>query len=103
MPLYDYACEACGEFRAWQPMSQSAAAADCPTCGDPAMRSVASPFIASMNPNTRIAHQRNEKSAHEPQLVSRGEMERQGAKRSGGHGHHRGHHHHQSRPWMIGH
>ncbi len=112
MPLYDYACEACGEFRAWQPMSQSMATVDCPTCGDPAMRSVAAPFIASMNPNTRIAHQRNEKSAHEPQVMSHVQLERTSVKRS----HALGHHHHgdcsakggprehrSSRPWMIGH
>jgi hypothetical protein len=52
-----------------------------------------------MNGHSRIAHQRNEKSAHEPQVVS-------GSAHGHGHG---AHHHHQhkhgvgQRPWMIGH
>ncbi len=112
MPLYDYSCDACGDFRAWQAMSRAAATADCPSCGDPAGRSVAAPFIANMNPNTRIAHQRNEKSAEEPQVLSRAQLERSSVKRADALGHH--HHggcggkgrpqaHRSARPWMIGH
>jgi putative FmdB family regulatory protein len=102
MPLYDYRCATCGDFRAWRHMSAAAEPADCPRCAAPAARAVVAPSLALMNGHSRIAHQRNEKSAHEPQVMSRGEL---------GHGHHHGHggaHHQQQhgsghRPWMIGH
>ena len=107
MPLYDYSCEHCGPFRAWRRMSECTAASECPECGDPAARAPSAPFLADMNPNSRIAHQRNEKSAHEPQVASRSGMKGMGSKRGGhaGHAHHghHHHHHHSGRPWMIGH
>ncbi len=108
MPLYDYSCEHCGPFEAWQSMSECRAPFDCPTCGDLGARVVTAPFIADMNPNSRVAHQRNEKSADEPQMMSRGELNGLGSKRSkapghGGHGGHGGHRHHSGRPWVIGH
>ena len=76
MPLYDYRCDSCGDFRDWQAMVRSQEPADCPTCGRPARRRVARPFIAFMPSHTRIAHQRNEKSAHEPKVMTRGELDR---------------------------
>jgi putative FmdB family regulatory protein len=101
MPLYDYRCSACGDFRAWRRMSEAAEPAECPSCAAPAARAVVAPSLALMNGHTRIAHQRNEKSAHEPQVVSRSEH---GHRHDHGHG--GAHHHHQhgsgQRPWMIG-
>ncbi len=109
MPLYDYSCEHCGPFRAWHSMSKCQAPSDCPTCGDLGPRAVTAPFIADMNPNSRVAHQRNEKSADEPQVMSHGRLNDLGSKRSRAPGHHHhghgghGHPHHSGRPWMIGH
>ena len=115
MPLYDYSCDSCGEFRDWKDISQSSKPAPCPSCGNPSVRTIASPFLADMSSNTRIAHQRNEKSAHEPKIMSRKELDRSGTRRSGAHGHDghchgHGHgsgngmrQHVSSRPWMIGH
>ena len=111
MPRYDYTCERCGPFKAWRPMSEYRAPSDCPGCGSAAPRAVTAPFLADMNPHSRIAHQRNERSAHEPRVASRGQLDRLGAQSPGGGGrHHRhghgshGHHHrHSGRPWMIGH
>ncbi len=107
MPLYDYACEDCGPFRDWRPMSNAAESVACPSCSGPAGRTIATPFIANMNANTRIAHQRNEKSADEPQVMTREQVQRLGPKRSEAQCHHHGHGHHHthrsSRPWMIGH
>ena len=106
MPLYDYSCDSCGPFRDWQPMSAAGLPADCPDCGDPADRRITAPFIANMPAHNRIAHQRNEKSADEPQVMNRQQLDRTGAKRGQTHGHHHhghSHHHHASRPWMIGH
>ena len=114
MPLYDYSCEDCGPFRDWQAMSAFTALIECPTCGGPAPRAITAPFIANMNPHSRIAHQRNEKSADAPEVMNRKEMDRLGAKRAGArgghgdapgrHGHAHSHGHgHSGRPWMIGH
>ena len=107
MPLYDYACSDCGSFREWQSMSAAAIPADCPACGDPAPRAITAHFIANMSPHNRIAHQRNEKSADEPQVRSGEHVMRTGKKRSGAGHHHHGHHGHshghQGRPWMVGH
>lgn len=107
MPLYDYACCDCGSFREWQSMSASAMPVECPACGEPAPRAITAPFIANMNPHNRIAHQRNEKSADEPKVISGKQVRNSGKKRSGAghnhHGHHGHNHGHQGRPWMVGH
>jgi putative FmdB family regulatory protein len=102
MPLYDYHCSACGGFRAWRRMSEAAEPADCPGCAAPAARAVAAPNLALMSGHTRITHQRNEKSANEPQVVSRSEHGHRDG-HGGTHHHHRHHHGVGHRPWMIGH
>jgi len=104
MPLYDYHCSRCGDFRAWRRMSEAGDPADCPTCDASASRAVVAPNLALMNPHNRIAHQRNETSAHEPQVVSRPRQVDHAHRHNHGHGQH--HHHGHgvgSRPWMIGH
>jgi len=123
MPLYDYECPSCGTFRAWTNLADAQAASACPACGATAPRAVAMPFLARMNPHTRVAHARNEKAAHEPMVMSRQELQASGRKRSAVFGdnrarlnHHGCHHHRQkgtgnglrrahnsTRPWMIGH
>ena len=110
MPLYDYHCEACGPFRSWEAMSAAELAIPCPDCAETAPRSVSAPFLANMDPHNRIAHQRNEKSAHEPEVTTRKQMNKRGRKhphaggcQHHGHGHHHGQHHGGGRPWMIGH
>jgi putative FmdB family regulatory protein len=110
MPLYDYHCPGCGDFRAWRPMCEAGESADCPECGSAAGRLLVAPRLALMAGHNRIAHQRNEKSAHEPRVVSRQQLDRE----AGGPGHHHHHHHngargpepglHRSaRPWSVGH
>ena len=93
MPLYDYSCEKCGPFTEFRSMSQSSDPMPCPTCREAAQRILTAPFIADMDPNNRIAHQRNEKSAHEPRVVSG----KPPGHRHGGGGRRAG------RPWSIGH
>jgi putative FmdB family regulatory protein len=101
MPLYDYRCAACGDFRAWRSMRAAAVPTECPDCQQLAPRTVVAPNLALMHADTRIAYQRNEKSAHEPRVVSRGE---QGHGHAGDHGHRHQHKHGVGgRPWMIGH
>jgi putative FmdB family regulatory protein len=107
MPLYDYHCPDCGGFRAWRSMTEARDPTDCPSCNRPALRAMVAPNLALMAPNRRVAHQRNEKSANEPRVVSTSEPHQNNA---AGHAHHRHHGHghgHKhavgSRPWMIGH
>jgi len=101
MPLYDYTCRACGDFRAWRTMSAAAKTVACPSCDAPAGRTMVAPNLALMHAHSRIAHQRNEKSAHEPRVVN-------GSEHDHAHAAHHGHHHQHGhrtggRPWMIGH
>lgn len=96
MPLYDYACNECGRFRAWRAMAEAAAPADCPGCGTTAPRAVTAPNLAILGRSTRIAHERNERSAHEPAVMQRSQMGPPS----------KPHHHHRPDPrraWMIGH
>ena len=111
MPLYDYECLTCGDFREWRNMSEWEASVPCPHCSLPAPRRAAAPMLAVLSKNNRIAHERNERGAHEPKVVRREVL-------SPHHRHH-GHQHdispllkqqfgdvHKSppdRPWMVGH
>jgi putative FmdB family regulatory protein len=107
MPLYDYGCETCGPFREWRSMSEWQALVPCPSCSLPAPRLAASPMLAVLSSNNRIAHERNERSAHEPKVVRREDLPHRH--------HHRSvsplikqqfgdvHESPPSRPWMVGH
>jgi putative FmdB family regulatory protein len=111
MPLYDYECVTCGEFREWRSMSEWEARVPCPSCSLAAPRRAAAPMLAVLSTNNRIAHERNERSAHEPKVVRREHL-------PPAH-HHHGHGHginplikqqfgdvHKSppdRPWLVGH
>jgi putative FmdB family regulatory protein len=88
MPLYPYTCNECGNFQDWRSMAACDQPAACPRCGAPSKRAVAAPAILAMDVHTRIAHMRNEKSAHEPKVVR---------KQHTYHGHAHGHHGHAPR------
>lgn len=104
MPLYDYRCPACGDFRAWRRMSEAHDPTECPHCAGRAPRAVVAPNLALMPGNRRIAHQRNEKSAHEPKVVSGRGVHAAHAHHGHSHAHGHGHQHGTGgRPWMIGH
>lgn len=59
MPLYDYSCAGCGDFRAFRPMRESAAPGECPTCGSPCARVLTAPYLADASPQERGATPRN--------------------------------------------
>lgn len=105
MPLYSYICSSCGEFSDWQSITASAEPAACPQCGGASRRAVTAPTILSMDPHRRIAHARNEKSAHEPKVVRAEDLKPHDHRHDHHHHHHGGgmHVHQSSRPWMIGH
>ena len=106
MPIYDYLCATCGPFEERRPMSESKTAAPCSICRNPAPRLPGAPRLNLMSSNNRIAETRNEKSAHEPDVVHT-------LAPHGGHAHTKPHRHpaHQyshgkgasDRPWMLGH
>jgi len=69
MPLYAFTCDACGTFEAWRPVGEAAAAPACPTCRGPARRRFTPPGVARMPAALRAARDREERSAHEPEVV----------------------------------
>jgi putative FmdB family regulatory protein len=89
MPLYDYVCRECGPFREWQPMARSGADVACPGCGQGSKRAVSMPFLPCVSRDDRIAHERNERSADEPAVMRRDELDaRYGRIKPRGHHHH---------------
>ncbi len=71
MPLYEYECTTCGTFTALRRMSESQSPAACDICGEPGSRIISAPHLAVMDKASRVAHERNEKSAHEPRAARR--------------------------------
>ena len=103
MILYNYNCNQCGEFSAWNAIKNSARPVACPTCGSCAKRIIAAPYLADMDENNRIAHFRNEKSAHEPEVVKMINSDTKSCNHTTPKHRHVHAHNHQKRPWMIGH
>ena len=70
MPLYAYACDDCGsEFDVRRGVADAAAPAGCPACAAPARRVFTPPGLARLMTPLRTALDREEKSAHEPEVV----------------------------------
>lgn len=118
MPIYDYLCTRCGPFEERRPMSESGLSVLCASCHTLAPRLPAAPRLNLMAANNRYAHTRNEKSAHEPDVVHRmiapdGHAHAAGAEHqhhahSHSHSHGQAHGHGRAaspspRPWMLGH
>jgi putative FmdB family regulatory protein len=99
MPLYEYECSAHGVFELSRPMAESALGAACPECHAPAPRILSAVRLACQPAWRRGAHERNERSRHEPRIVERpphaasreGPPPKARAVNAGG------------RPWAIGH
>ena len=71
MPVYDYACDACGPFTVLRPMAEFQDPHDCPDCGTACGRAfLTAPNLASMDAGLRKAHATNERSRHAPRRVS---------------------------------
>ena len=87
MPLYGYNCVACGPFSAWGSMLGHDEPMACPACGQASPRMIAAPNLACASGSVRLAHERNERSAHEPRTVSHEQLHREGGSREHGHTH----------------
>jgi putative FmdB family regulatory protein len=70
MPLYGFACATCGPFDLLRPMSEAAAPARCPACGTEARRVFTPPGVARLATPKRAALDIEERSAHEPEVVT---------------------------------
>lgn len=71
MPLYEYECREHGVFELVRPMAESRLGAPCPRCGLLSARILSTPARLCLPRATRVAHERNERSRHEPKLVQR--------------------------------
>jgi len=71
MPVYEYECNTCGVFTALRKMSESSEPAFCQECGAESTRIMSAPRLAVLGKALRSAHERNEKSAHEPNVGRR--------------------------------
>lgn len=49
MPMYDYRCDECGNFREIRPMAESREPRACPTCGTLSQRLLSAPFLAGQD------------------------------------------------------
>ena len=81
MPTYAHACAEHGEFDDMRPIARHAEDAECPVCAKPCGRIVTVPRFRSMERNSLIAHERNEKSRHEPHVCSSGCSHNHGSKK----------------------
>jgi putative FmdB family regulatory protein len=70
MPLYAFECARCGSFDVRRPFSRAADPASCPTCNRPGRRIFTPPLLAVLPKPTRRALELEEKSAHEPEVVT---------------------------------
>jgi putative FmdB family regulatory protein len=69
MPVYEYACAECGPFERRGSALDASAPRACPECGSPAPRRFTAPGVARMPAPLRRAREREERSAHAPDLV----------------------------------
>ena len=88
MPRYAFSCTACGPFDVWRPVTEAGNALRCPTCDAPAERLFTAPGVARMPAAIRGAREREERSAHAPEVVSA-----KTGRPMPGHGHSHGHGH----------
>ncbi len=58
MPLYDYRCLSCGDFREFRPMKESGSAHECPLCGALSERVMSTPFLAGKDSGGQTGIQR---------------------------------------------
>jgi putative FmdB family regulatory protein len=68
MPLYDFTCRDCGDFRELRTIGERNEPCACPRCKKSAQRVVIAPGLSLMNAGLRKAHGVNEKSRHEPRI-----------------------------------
>jgi len=71
VPIYAFSCATCGPFDLTRPMAQATDPAWCPSCGGRGDRVLTPPRLARLAKPIRSALDVEEKSAHEPEVVSK--------------------------------
>jgi putative FmdB family regulatory protein len=97
VPIYAFECGRCGPFDLSRPMARASDPVACPDCSAPARRRYTAPGLALLARPVRLARDREEKSAHEPDVV------RAKTGRPMPHLHAHGHGHRQAPPWVMSH
>lgn len=70
MPVYEYMCDACGDFTELKPMSEYQSPQPCPDCGVLAPRvMLTAPHCSGISRESRVAHSTNEQARHAPMSV----------------------------------
>lgn len=106
MPVYEYDCVDCGVFEEFHGLSESRQPRSCPHCGKTSPRIFSVIHLREMNPASRIAHERNERSAHAPHVCGSGcshGTPRQKATSKSGKPALQSSTKRNRRPWMLGH
>ena len=98
MPIYEFECSDHGDFELSRPIAQMREPAPCPTCGALGKRLLSAPNLATGSVIGRRAAAVNERSQHEPRIVTRETPRSNGepAQRTV-------HSSHGGYPWAIGH
>jgi putative FmdB family regulatory protein len=91
MPVYAYRCDGCGPFEVVHSMAEAGAGTRCPECGGEARRVFTPPGLALLAQPVRRTLDIEEKSGHEPEVVS----EKRGRPLP--------HRHAPAPPWTLGH
>jgi len=68
MPMYEYQCEAHGTFEEIGSMARANEGAPCPECERTSPRVLSPPRLRQLASTVRTAHERNERSQHEPRV-----------------------------------
>lgn len=95
MPVYEFVCETCGTFEEHRPLDEATQPLSCPACGRPATRVYSAPAVRRLSRASAEAHERNERSVHDPKVVKRPRPDPPAGPSKPGHGH--------GRPWQLGH
>jgi putative FmdB family regulatory protein len=102
MPIYEYECVEHGLFEEMRPMTRSSEGADCPACALSSPRVLSATRTNCVPRAVSIAHGRNEKSQHAPEVCTPGHHHHprstKQAKRPGQAQVYRG-----KRPWVMEH
>ena len=97
MPQYEFHCEHCGSFECWRPLEEASRPMICPQCQTVARRVYTAPGLVRTPPALAQARYSEEKSMHEPEVITREKPAPKEEKPS------RVAYPSHGRPWQIGH
>ena len=95
MPIYEFECRDYGVFELGRTMAERNEPAPCPSCDQTSKRIVSLPSLAQLATTEVKARDRNEKSRHEPKVVTRENKSADGPRVARAA--------HSAYPWAIGH